>query len=367
MGKRLILVFVLFTLVMSVVNAQEISTEGLIGVTSVSGYIKTRALWIDEDVTTFRFQEWYLSLNRQLSSKANASVGAYLYGGNQFFLGDAFVDLRNMPMEMSGIWRIGVSRNYSFGLVPTIPNRKTSNYGIVSGMFTEDRVIGVQYLSMTSTIEVNIAAHNSYELGVKTVGEGINTVTFLADSDNTFSVFQRNDNSDSKEVSARIAYISANSFDIGVSGAYSVLPETEIAALNTILGTDYVSDKKIRAGLDFMCTELNPIILQGEIYNGWTSDLKHTAWQALTGYMFKKDNKPFVDIYARYGENNPIIDTNPAIQETWKLRQTVLAVKYMFTPGVSLQLEGEINKQRTRGGAANIPSSAAFLELMFLY
>jgi hypothetical protein len=309
---------------------------------------------------------------KDLSEKASAVIGALFYGGNTFFLEHAYVDIKDMPL--SGIIRAGVTRNYCFGLVPAYANRKTTNYGMVSDVFTHDRIIGIQYLAKVNQLgvplDVNVAIHNGYDIGTRTVGEGTNKVTILADRDNTFGSVRRNDADKNKEISTRIGYVPDKTINVGVSGTFGKLSATDLATLDTGLGissTTHTNKAKSRAGLDFTVTKFSPIIFQGEYYQGWTSEFEHTGYQALAGYLLKKDNKPWVDFYVRYGEINPDIKANATKQQTWKLAQTVFSSVYRFTPGAQLQLELEFNDEKDSGTATKVINNVSMLELAFFY
>ena len=331
----------------------------------VSGYVRLRALVIEKDVDTFRFDECSLVFKKDISEKAQTVVGALLYGGNTFFLEHAYLDLKDMPL--SGILRIGATRNNCFGLVPVYPNRKTTNYGMVSDAFTHDRILGVQYLAKVKPFDINVGIHNGYDIGTRTVGEGVKKVTILADRDKSFTAATRNDTDKSKECSARIAFAPDRSVNVGVSGTIGRLSLADLTTLNPLLGTAYTDRRKMRAGVDCTVTKLDPVIFQGECYEGWTSELQHMAYQGMAGYLFKKDGKPWIDIYARYGELNPDIAPKAGLQATWKLAQTVLSCVYRFTPGAQLQLELEKNDQKNRSTAARVYDNDAILELTFFY
>lgn len=362
-------------------------------VTVVSGYVRLRALALEKDVNTFRFDEWSFRIDKKLSDKVDAVVGLLWYpsasaaatsasvtngfpgekvsvtvpAANYSFLEHAYVDFKDMPLK--GVMRVGATRNYCFGLVPAFPNRKTTNYGMVSDAFTHDRILGIQYLAKIKPFDVNIAIHNGYDLGARYVGEGASKVAITADRDKNFASIMRNDTDKSKEGSARIAFAPDKSLNIGISGSSSRLCLADVATLNAAIGKAYTNRTKTRAGLDFMVTKMDPVIFQGEYYKGWTSELEHSAYQGLVGYMIKKDKKPWIDVYARYGEIKPDIAASASTsrQQTWTLSQTVLSCLYRFTPGAQLQLELENNDEKDRSTANKVYNNAAILELTFFY
>jgi len=301
-------------------------------------------------------------------------VAALFYGGNIFFLEHAYMDLKGMPLDAT--LRLGVSRNACFGMVPTYANRKTTNYGIVADMFTRDRIIGIQYLARLSLFELNLGLHNGYELGRRVAGEGPVTVPFLADRDMTFASIWRNDMDENKEYSVRIgAKPLGDRLDVGLSGSVSKLSALDMAFLaNTakLVAPTETDRTKIRNGLDFMFKPTKHSVLQAEYYAGITSTFTASAFQVLAGYTFTKAGKPYVSVYARYGEVNPDRPADPLNSYTWKLSQTVLSAVWRFTPGAQLQLEYEMNREKdagtdAAGTAVKAVNDVVFLELAFFY
>ena len=217
---------------------------------------------------------------------------------------------------------------------------------------------------------------HGYELGRRVAGEGPVTVPFLADRDMTFASIWRNDMDENKEYSVRIgAKPLGDRLDVGLSGSVSKLSALDMAFLaNTakLVAPTETDRTKIRNGLDFMFKPTKHSVLQAEYYAGITSTFTASAFQVLAGYTFTKAGKPYVSVYARYGEVNPDRPADPLNSYTWKLSQTVLSAVWRFTPGAQLQLEYEMNREKdagtdAAGTAVKAVNDVVFLELAFFY
>jgi len=269
-------------------------------------------------------------------------------------------------LPLNGTLLIGQTRDYAFGLVPNGANRITTNYGIVSDMFTHDRILGVQYIGRIDIIDFSLAVHNGYALGYRQAGEGKNRVNFLADRDSTLGTFQGRDASDNKEMACRIGnsnFVPGLSF--GASGSSGTLSDADLAFLvanaTSTEHNTYITRQKTRIGVDAKYV-FKQFQVQAEAYEGKSSELKHTAWQALVLYKFPYSTDKTFNVYARYGEVIPDV-TATAKSYTWKLKQTVAGCVYYFTKSLWLQTEGEVNDENPPAGIDKVKNNVIFTEL----
>ncbi|MDD5131853.1 MAG: hypothetical protein PHH44_04250 [bacterium] len=325
----------------------------------IGGYTRLRYLILPKESDTFRFDELSLTIKNDFNERVFGLVGALIYGGNTFYLEHAFLGIKGLPLN--GMLYIGQTRNYAFGLTPTGGNRKTTNYGIVSDVFTHDRILGVQYLGKVDKIDLSAAVYNGYAIANRAAGEGVSRVNFLADRDSTLGTFQGRDASDNKEVAARVGVSNLSGFSAGLSGSVGRLSAADLTFMKTNVKADYDNRTKNRFGLDAKYN-VGALLLQGEFYQGKTSELSHNAWQALVFYKIPCQQDKTVDVYGRYGMVTPDI-TATASSYTWELRQTVAGVIYYFTKSIWLQTELEFNDESPLAGIEKIDNDVYFTEL----
>lgn len=325
----------------------------------IGGYTRLRYLILPKESDTFRFDELSLTLRNDFSEQIFGMLGALVYGGNVFYLEHAFIGIKGLPLN--GMIYIGQTRNYAFGLTPSYGNRKTTNYGIVSDMFTHDRILGVQYMGKVDMIDFSAAVYNGYAIGNRAAGEGVNKVNFLADRDSTLGAFQGRDASDNKEVAARFGVSNMSGFSAGVSGSVGRLSAADLTFVKTNVCSDYTARTKNRFGVDAKYNA-GALLLQGEFYQGKTSELSHNAWQALALYKIPYREEKTIDVYGRYGMVTPDIDAT-ASSYTWDLKQTVAGFIYYFTKSIWLQTELEFNDESPMDGIEKIDNDVYFTEL----
>ncbi len=82
------------------------------------------------------------------------------------YLESAYLDL---PLG-AGNMRIGKGRQLNFGLTPTYPNRKTTQYGILSELFTQDRTQGFQYTCKQKTFDGGASVFTDNRLESRFIG-----------------------------------------------------------------------------------------------------------------------------------------------------------------------------------------------------
>ena len=335
----------------------------------IKGYTRLRYLVLPQEADTFRFDELSLDITNTFSDTMWGEVGALIYGGNTYLFEHLYIGFKGLPLN--GTLLVGQTRNNAFGMVPSYGNRKTTNYGIVSDAFTHDRILGLQYLGKLDILDFAVAVHNGYALGTRYAGEGTNRVNFMADRDSTLGTFQGRDASDNKEVSGRIGISTlVKGLNYGVSGSAGQLSTADvnflIANSTCTEHPTYYSKKKARFGADIRYIT-GPFTIQGEAYEGKTSELTTTGWQVLGLYKWAYVPEKTMDFYARYGELGPQDITATAKSYTWDMTQTVFGFIYYLTKGAWLQTECEINDEKPPAGVDKIKNNVYFTELFVAF
>jgi len=274
------------------------------------------------------------------------------------YVESAYVDL--WDAEGKGFFRVGRGRRLSFGMVPTYGNRKTSNYGLVSETFTQDRIQGIQYCRTVENLSYAASLYTAYRIGNRPLGLGgvttspANAVIHLADRDVPHDINQR------LEVSARVGCRTPQGLSGGLSFASSKLSPADLGYMQAHFDPAYTGRTRARYGLDAQYLK-DPWIGQLELYLGKTSDLDHNAWCVLAGRTFPKGQK----LYLRYASaNNDITPT--ADQLTWDTTQLMLSavqpIKWTGGP-VWIQVEYERNDEKPPSGTNKIKNDVFFAEL----
>jgi len=274
------------------------------------------------------------------------------------YIESAYVDLKDADGQ--GFFRVGRGRRLAFGMVPSYGNRKTSNYGLVSETFTQDRIQGIQYCRTVENVNYAAALYTAYRIGSRPLGIGgittapANVVNHLADRDVPHDINQR------LELSARVGASTPQGLSGGVSFATSKLSSADLTYMQTNFDDTYTSRTRTRYGLDAQYAK-GPWFGQLEAYFGKTSDLDHNAWCALAGHAFPQGQKVFV----RYGqENNDITPT--ATQLTWDTSQLMVSavqpIKWAGGP-VWLQFEYERNDEKPPVATPEVSNDVFFAEL----
>lgn len=276
--------------------------------------------------------------------------------------------------------RVGRGRRYTFGMTPTFPNRKTSNYGVVAESFTQDRIQGIQYMRNKNGVQFGAALHTGYRIDTKFIsdipGDEINRLGHML----PHICFR--DGAVSGALSNKLAFSTRlggtwkNGLSAGVSASISSLDDRDLKSMNTsgtnltpnFTGTasgtatpllnNATSHKFNVEGLDFMYKHKSGIVAQGEYYNASISKLSYYAWDVLAGY----EPATGLKYYARYGQqdmNTPKTD-NPL---TWDNFQTTFSIVQPIRKNVWMQYEYEINTQRPKAGIAKISDNLFFAEL----
>ncbi|MBP6964124.1 MAG: hypothetical protein KBC96_06945 [Armatimonadetes bacterium] len=358
----------------------------------VHGYMQNRFYMGEGASGEFRSERISISTLATFADTSNAYVELYYHpwvNTNGLYLESAYYD---KPIEV-GKLRIGKGRRQAFGITPAYPNRKTSNYGIVSEAFTQDRVQGVQYIGSKNNMEAALAVHTAYRLGTRAIGEipgdtprnalGVpqHQVPHLALRDPHSGSGNQAFSAVSGQLSQKLQFSGRiggtwSGVKAGLSYSYAKLDSRDMANLrdpaadavlrpsNPITGAasapllpGATDNTMSQLGFDFMRKWPCGFVLQGEYYDAKVSSLDYDAWNVVLGQEFKNGWK----LFARYAQQN--MDTplanNPL---TWDVQQVSLSMVQPIAKSVWLQYEYEINNEDALGGG-KVDNDLFFIEL----
>ena len=290
---------------------------------------------------------------------APAAPGVVGFTADQFrvYIESAYVD---MPLAKGRI-RVGKGRQLNFGLTPSYPNRKTSQYGILAETFTQDRITGAQYDQKIGEVDIGASLYTDLRVENRKIGDfagnpvngltpGANVVSHIADKDDPAN------NPGTLAGSLRFGITKPN-FQAHLSGATGRMVRDDVNTLAAAYGVASTSTKHAKYGLDssYSC---GPYVFQAEIYQGQFSFLKVTGYQVLIGYQ-PKDKARF---YARWSaiNNDGNLTSN---QLTWSPRQLTLGVIQPIRKGVWVEVDYEKNTESRPTGIASPGNDMLFAEL----
>lgn len=338
----------------------------------VHGYMQNRFYMAEGANPEFRSERISISTIATFADTSNAYVEIYYHpaaAAGGLYLESAYYD---RPIA-DGRLRVGKGRRQTFGITPAYPNRKTSNYGIVSEAFTQDRIQGLQYMASKGTMDLGLSVHTAYRLGTRNIGE-IPGDTLRNATHQVPHLALREANGDLSQklqFSGRIGG-NWNGLKAGLSASFATLDTRDMANLTgagtltpvdprTGLATGPLltptSDNNMsQIGLDFMKKWPSGFMAQGEFYDASVSTLDYNAWNLLAGQEFPSGWK----IIVRYAQQNMDIApiTNPL---SWDVRQTSISVVQPIAKSVWIQYEYEINSEKTDG--ASVGNNVFFIEL----
>jgi len=364
---------------------------------TVHGYMQNRFYFGEGANPEFRSERISISTLATFADTSVAYVEVYYHpwvNTNGLYLESAYYD---KPIA-DGKLRIGKGRRQTFGITPAYPNRKTSNYGIVSEAFTQDRIQGLQYMASKGTMDFGASIHTAYRLGTRAIGEipgdtprnalGVpqHQVPHLALRDPHSGSGNQAFSAVSGQLSQKLQFsgrIGGNwsGFKAGLSASFASLDNRDMANLRGDAGSDSVlrpshpitgaaagtvtpliaagsSDNDMsQIGIDFMKKWPSGFMAQGEFYDASVSELDYNAWNLLAGQEFPSGWKVFV----RYSQQN--MDT--ALTDnalTWDVRQTSISVVQPIAKSVWIQYEYEINTENSDIGS-NVGNNLFFIEL----
>lgn len=363
-----LILFVALLMSMTVIPAMSQDVE-------LHGFMQNRFYANPNSSARFVSERVSLSAIGQFSNDTTGYVEVYYHpwltdrvlgpsDGSQFtaeqsriYLESAYVDL---PVAQ-GRLRIGKGRQLNFGLVPTYPNRKTSQYGIVSETFTQDRIIGAQYDFKLGEMDLGMSLYTDHRVQSRKVGDfagapvgGLlpptKTVAHIVDKDDSAN------NTGHLATSLRFG-ITKPDYQVHLSGATGKMVSEDRDVLSNAFGIASTSKKHNKYGID-ASYKSGPFCMQGEYYQGNFSFLRITGYQFLVGYEPKGKTRAYVR-WSAVENNKPIISTN---QLTWPTRQLTFGVVQPIRKGIWVEANYEKNMEST-GGASKSDNDMFFIEL----
>ena len=324
------------------------------------------------------FRNERISFSLQASgfpNESNAYLEVYYHpyaSSSGLYLESAYYDT---PFA-GGRLRVGKGRRITFGITPSYGNRRTSNYGLVSEAFTQDRIQGVQWVRKTDQFDYAFAFHTAYRLGTRNIGEipgddvrnTTHQVPHLCLRDVPGALSHK------LAFSGRIGHTMPGGARVGISYSTWALDDRDIDDLdgttsgllpkNPLTGSATttpllasVTDKKAENwGFD-MSWKKKSFIAQAEYYLASISDLDYSAWSVLFGWEPPKGLK----FYARYGSQDSGLAAtkNPL---SWDTKQISFSVVQPIAKSVWLQYEFETNAEDTYNGE-DVRNNLFFVEL----
>jgi len=341
------------------------------------------------DISQFRAERLITMATGELKDVANFNVSIYFHPWvpvmpGQIYVESVYFTLKKLPgigkLPLNGSILIGQGRNRNFGVMPSYSNRKTSEYGIVSDMFTHDRIQGIQLNLSQKPIFFGISLHNGYKLGARSMGG----VKFLADRGLDL-VNHANDVDNGKEISVRAGIkCPKGPSDAAISFSYAKLYDDgkpiddpkkndDISFLKGIIGKETEKRDKIRIGFDstavFKKRDLPayPSMLRCEAYYGMTGDLNHIGLCGLLGVKVKPLK---LDLYTRVGRIQLDLEDNqrsPKNSLTWNLTQICVSGVFAIQKGITLRVEYEKNIEDVPGGGEAPDNDRLFFETLMAF
>lgn len=328
------------------------------------GYMQNRFYAPPSASSRFVSERLSLSAVGKLTPDINAYAELYFHpwitdsvlAAQQFrtYLESAYVDLPLGP----GRVRVGKGRQLNFGLTPSYPNRKTSQYGIISETYTQDRIVGAQWSMKKGTVDGGLSLFTDQNLSTRGEGDfagaipNVDTVPHLVDKDIPGSI------SGELAVSGRFGFTTPRwqGHVSAMTGQYSA---TQLGTINTAFATPTnTNTDHNKFGVDTIYSAGN-FVAQGEWYTGNFSFLGITGYQVLVGYQPKDKDRWYVRWAALNNDVAPIVGT----PTTYNTQQLTFAYVHPISRGVWIELDYERNLESVPTGGASIDNDLFFVEL----
>jgi hypothetical protein len=294
------------------------------------------------------FHPW---LTDQVVSNGTTAVPVSPAGTNvtaeqsRVYLESAYVDLPLGP----GRIRIGKGRQLNFGLTPSYPNRRTSQYGILSETFTQDRIQGFQWSAKSDEWDGGVSFFTDQDIGTRNIGDcasaigGVDTQSHICDRDNGANISGR------MAVSGRIG-VTRPTFQFHVSGCVGALNPAQLVAVNPWVpaGATNTNTDHNKFGVDTIYSA-GPFFIQGEYYTGKFSLLGISGYQIALGWQ-PKDKPKYVVKWAAL-DNDLAPNAN---SRTWNVQQLTLGYVYPIRKGVWIEINYEKNMTDRPAGVTTL-------------
>jgi hypothetical protein len=333
--------------------------------------------------TEFRSERVSLSTIARFPDTSIAYAELYYHpwvSSNGLYLESAYYD----SALADGRVRVGKGRRMTFGITPAYPNRKTSNYGLVTEAVSQDRIQGIQYMYDKGNFNAGLSVHSGYRLGYRSIGDipgddihalG-NVVPHLALRDPVSGNGTPGQVSRNFQVSGRVGG-KWKGLTAGISGSVADMDARDLANLRTVsstnqlsplnpltgttpttpLGASFTDNGMQQLGFDMTWKHPSGFVAQGEYYPCKVSNLNYNVWDVLAGYEWKSGWKVF-GRYSKQDMDTPRTD-NPL---SWDTNQISISVVQPWKKTVWLQYEYEINGEATNTGAS-VDNNVFFVEL----
>jgi len=340
------------------------------------GYMQNRLYMNPSASSRFVVDRVSLSAIGKMGDDGTAYAEVYFHpwlptpAAEQFrtYIESAYVDL---PLGAGRI-RVGKGRMLNFGLTPSYPNRKTTQYGMVAETFTQDRIVGAQYVVKNGTMDFGATLYTDESLGTRSIGDfagsGARVVRHVVDKDVPASI------SGKLAASAKIGWTKPQ-YQLHFSGAVGKLNQTDVTnTLNAnptaaapygfnVANTDRDHSKY---GIDFVYNR-GPFVAQAEYYKGTWSFMDVTGWQVLFGYQ-PKDKMRFYIRYSDLDSDYPATVGGVAVnlvnnQLAWDTQQLTIGIVRPIRKGVWVELNYERNGEDPTGGSSEVDNDLLFMEL----
>ena len=306
---------------------------------------------LGEDGTAYAEIYFHPWLTDQVVSNGLTAVPLSPAGTNvtaeqsRVYFESAYVDLPLGP----GRIRIGKGRQLNFGLTPAYPNRKTSQYGILSETFTQDRIQGFQWSAKSGNMDGGVSFFLDQDLGTRNIGDcagtipGVDTQSHICDRDNSAN------NSGRMAVSGKIG-VTKPTFQAHVSGCVGALNPAQLVPVAAFVpaGTTNTSTDHNKFGVDAAWSS-GPFFIQGEWYTGKFSLLGVTGYQIAVGLQ-PKDKPRYVVKWAALDYDKSQQDGKAANSRTWPVQQLTLGYVYPIRKGVWIEINYEKNMTSNPAG-----------------
>jgi hypothetical protein len=347
----------------------------------IHGFLLNR-FYFDPGTAHFETERIGLQASAPLADDVSGLIEWYYHPWSTtapWYLESAYVDFKD---KVGGRLRVGKGRSYVFGITPTGGMRKTSEYGLVSEVFTQDRVIGLQYNTQPKRgVAWGVGVYDALNLGSRAVAD--NHVAGLAG--NSHLCDRENTDRRALEAAARVTKQFTPALQVGLSVREARLSSNDLAFLRKNFNQAWTSRAKMRYGLDATYRGKNGLISNAEVYLARTSSLDHLAYAILVGYEPKNPNA--MKAYVRWGVSDLNLSaadvdpglpasTDPAYAAAKKLsdeltadqQQLMLSLVQPIRPGVWVELAYIVNGQDTLTPGVKIPhNDVGFVELCAMF
>lgn len=237
----------------------------------------------------------------------------------------------------SGRIRVGKGRQLNFGMTPSYGNRKTTQYGIISETFTQDRIQGIQYTQKKGDWEGGLTLFSDQQVDTRSIGDyatlNPKVVRHIVDKDLPGRI------SGKLAVAAKFGY-NTPSLQAHVSGCVGKLDKNRLSTITDAYGDDPETPNTDhnKFGFDAIYNR-GPFVLQGEYYWGDFSYVGIDGYNLLVGYQPKNKMR----LYARYAA---LDNDKPAQTSTGaNVRQFTLGIVQPIRKGVWVEINYEKNME----------------------